>query len=113
MSLINNTAILSLSTTVGSGEDAARLARAVVERRLAACVQVEALQASHYRWEGAVCEEPEWRLTLKTLPACLPAVQAFMAEQHPYQLPQLLWQTLEASADYADWVRQEVSVPAV
>jgi periplasmic divalent cation tolerance protein len=100
--------ILSLTTTVASLEDARRLARALLEQRLAACVQLDAGVQSHYRWQGALCAEAEVRLTIKTLPALLPHVQAFMAEQHPYEVPQLLWQTMAASPAYADWVRGEV-----
>lgn len=100
--------ILSLSTTVGSTEDAHRLARALVERRLAACVQVDEGVRSHYRWQGALCADAEVRLTVKSLPALLPRLQAFMAAEHPYELPQLLWTTCAASPAYAEWVRSEV-----
>ena len=101
--------ILSLTTTVGSTDEALRLAQALIEHRLAACVQVEDGLRSHYRWQGQVRAEPETRLTLKSLPSQLPAIQAFFAEQHPYELPQLLWQLMKASPAYAGWVRQEVA----
>lgn len=100
--------ILSLTTTVGNADDARRLAQALIERRLAACVQVEPGVQSHYRWQGRTCAEAEVRLTVKTLRSQLPALQAFFAEHHPYELPQLLWQPMQASAAYAGWVRQEV-----
>jgi periplasmic divalent cation tolerance protein len=105
----NGTRVLSLTTTVGNRDDARRLARALLDCRLAACVQIDAEVESHYRWEGALCAEPELRLTVKSLPDRLEALQAWFASEHPYQLPQLLWQLDEASAAYADWVRQEVS----
>ena len=101
--------ILSLTTTVATREDARRLARALVEQRLAACVQLDEGVQSHYRWEGALCADPEVRLTVKTLPSLLPRLQAFFAEEHPYDVPQLLWQTMAASPAYADWVRGEVA----
>ena len=101
--------ILSLTTTVGSLEDADRLARALVEQRLAACVQVDEGVRSHYRWQGALCAEAEVRLTVKSLPALLPRLQAFMSEQHPYEVPQLLWQTMAASPAYGEWVAAEVA----
>lgn len=103
-----DTGILSLTTTVANAEDARRLAQSLVARRLAACVQVEEGLRSHYRWQGEVGAEPEVRLTVKSLPALLPQLQAFFAESHPYQLPQLLWQVMQAGPAYADWVRQEV-----
>ena len=100
--------ILSLTTTVASTQDAERLARALLDRRLAACVQLDAGVQSHYRWKGEVCADPEVRLTIKSLPARLAAIQAFMAEQHPYEVPQLLWQVMGASPAYAGWVREQV-----
>jgi periplasmic divalent cation tolerance protein len=101
--------ILSLATTVGNIEDANRLARALVAERLAACVQVDEGVRSHYRWQGKACEEPEVRLTVKSLPRLRGAIEAFLAEHHPYELPQLLWHVDEAAAAYADWVCREVS----
>lgn len=104
--------VLSVATTVGSEADAHRLAGLLLERRLAACVQVEPGLQSHYRWEGRACRDPEIRLVIKTLPACREALQAFMAEQHPYELPQFLATTLCASPGYAQWVRSEVQLPS-
>jgi periplasmic divalent cation tolerance protein len=57
-----------VNTTVGSEAEARRLAELLLQQRLAACVQIEALQ-SHYRWQGALMCEPEWRLSCKTCPA--------------------------------------------
>ena len=103
--------ILSVTTTVGSPADAQQLAQELVGRRLAACVQVEAGILSFYRWDGDLCEEGEVRLVIKTLPACEAALQAFLAEHHPYDVPQFLAATLRASEAYAHWVRTEVTVP--
>ena len=100
--------ILSLTTTVASLEDADRLARALLDGRLAACVQIDDGVRSHYRWKGQACADAEVRLTIKSLPARLAAIQDFMAEQHPYEVPQLLWQAMGASPAYADWVRRSV-----
>jgi len=107
MPLAPATRILSLVTTVGGEDDARRLASALLDQRLAACVQIERIE-SHYRWEGALCAEAEWRLTVKSTPDRLPALQAFLAGRHPYELPQVAWQVLEATPAYADWVRGEV-----
>lgn len=104
----NDTGILTVTTTVGSLDDARRLAREIVERRLAACVQLEPIAASFYRWEARLCEDPEVRLSIKTLPRLRDALQACLRELHPYELPQFLAETQQASAAYADWVRSEV-----
>lgn len=100
--------IASLTTTVPSEDEAQALARGLVEARLAACVQVEPGLQSHYRWQGQVQAAAEVRLTVKTLPQARAAVETFVARYHPYELPQLLWQTLEASPAYADWVHEQV-----
>lgn len=96
----------AVTTTVGTAEDAHRLAQAVLVQRLAACVQIEAI-TSHYRWEGALHEDGEWRLVCKTVPQAVDGLFALLQAQHPYTLPQLVVQPLQASAAYADWVRQE------
>ena len=103
-----NLDILAVTTTVGSVADAQALARAILERRLAACVQVEERLTSFYRWQGKDCEDAEVRLALKTLPACEPALQALFKEKHPYEVPQFLAVTMRASAAYAAWVHGEV-----
>ncbi len=101
--------ILSLVTTVASEEDARRLAAALLDRQLAACVQIDLPVESHYRWEGRVCVDVEVRLTVKSRPDRLDDLQAFFAAEHPYELPQLVWHLDKASAAYAAWVDGEVS----
>lgn len=96
-----------ITTTVGQATDASALASQVLAQRLAACVQVEALQ-SHYRWQGQTQVAPEWRLTLKTTAAAGPALLAWLKQHHPYELPQLCWSTWQASVAYAQWVHDNV-----
>ena len=98
--------VCAVTTTVATPEDARRLAQAVLQQRLAACVQVEPI-TSHYRWQGALHEEAEWRLVCKTVAGSVAGLLQLLQAQHPYELPQLLVQPLQASAAYADWVRQE------
>lgn len=103
--------ILSVTTTVGSRSEAKALARAILEQRLAACVQMEEGLRSFYRWQGREREDAEVRLTVKTLPECGEALRRLIEEQHPYQLPQFLAVCMHASPEYHAWVRTEVSVP--
>lgn len=103
--------ILAVTTTVATRADAQALARAILERRLAACVQLEEGLTSFYRWQGKACEDPEVQLTIKTLPACAEALRALFAEQHPYDLPQFLAASMTASPEYHGWVRAEVGIP--
>lgn len=104
--------ILVVTTTVASDATATALARSMVEQRLAACVQIDRELTSLYRWKGELCEDREARLVIKTAPAREAALRAFLAEHHPYELPQFVAMAVPASAEYAEWVRAEVSVPA-
>jgi periplasmic divalent cation tolerance protein len=103
--------ILSVTTTVSSVEDAKALAREILAQRLAACVQIEQGLVSLYRWQGQLCEEPEVRLVIKSLPGCEPALQALFAGHHPYEVPQFLATRMSASAGYAQWARAETAAP--
>jgi periplasmic divalent cation tolerance protein len=104
--------VLSVTTTVGSLAAAQGLAREIMARRLAACVQIEPGITSLYHWKGGRCEDAEVRVVIKTLPQCEASLQALFSQQHPYELPQFLAVTMKASQAYADWVRAEVVVPA-
>jgi periplasmic divalent cation tolerance protein len=105
--------ILVITTTVGSRPEAEALARAILERRLAACVQIEEGLTSFHRWEGRACEEAELRLTIKTLPECERALQALFEAEHPYDVPQFLTVRMRTSEAYHAWARGEVSLPSV
>ena len=76
---------------------------------LAFCRMAAAADSDQWSLHAA---DAEWRLTLKTTPACRGAVEAFLAAHHPYTLPQVLWQELQGGPAYAAWVRAEVSAPA-
>lgn len=97
-------ALLAVFTTVATREQADALARAAVEQRLAACVQVEPVHSS-YRWQGAVVSEPELRLMFKTSRGRYAALEALLRERHPYELPAVFaLPVAEASPAYAAWV---------
>lgn len=98
---------LLVVTTLGTRDDALALGRALVDLRLAACAQVEAIH-SVYRWQGAVHDEPEWRLLLKTRADHWPQVEAAIRARHPYELPAIhAIATVRAHAAYAAWVATE------
>lgn len=103
--------VLSISTTVGSLSAAQALARQLLAARLAACIQIDPEITSFYRWQGKLCEEPEMRLTIKTLPGCEAALAALFAEHHPYEVPQFLVARMNASPDYWQWMAGEVQLP--
>jgi periplasmic divalent cation tolerance protein len=74
-------------TTAGSEEEARKIAHALVERRLAACVNIVPQIASIYRWQGKVEEAREWLLIAKTTFAAFAQVRDAIAELHSYDVP--------------------------
>lgn len=106
--LIMQDAALSLVlTTVSTRQQAQTLARQMVAQRLAACVQLHAID-SVYRWQDAMQEESEWRLLLKTTAAQAPALMQALRAAHPYAQPALLHLPARAAPDFAAWVAAEV-----
>jgi periplasmic divalent cation tolerance protein len=97
-------------STVGSAEDADRLARALVERRLAACVNVVPGVVSHYRWKGELQRDEERLLVIKTRTERIEALREALRELHPYELPELVaFEISEGSPAYLKWLDEGVS----
>jgi periplasmic divalent cation tolerance protein len=92
-------------TTVPSAEVAAKLARTLVEEKLAACGNVLPAVRSIYRWKGKVEDENEVMLLLKTHVRQVARLQARILELHPYEVPEVLAVPVEAGFQgYLDWV---------
>jgi len=101
--------VVALST-VGSAEDAERLARALVERRLAACVNVVPGVVSHYRWKGELQRDEERLLVIKTRAERIGALREALRELHPYELPELVaFEISDGSPEYLKWLDEGVS----
>ncbi|MEO7335497.1 MAG: divalent-cation tolerance protein CutA [Caldimonas sp.] len=101
--------IIAVVTTVGSLDEARRIARAVVERGLAACAQITEIE-SLYPWNGALQNDREHRLTLKTTGERYAAVEVVIRQLHSYDLPAIHAERLDQIyAPYADWVRSNSS----
>jgi len=94
-------------TTIDAKADAAALARALVEERLVACAGILPGLTSVYRWEGDVEQSREQQLILKTSRARLGALEARLAELHPYEVPEFVVLDAEASRAYGAWVEAE------
>lgn len=96
-------------TTVPDATCAERIARALVEERLAACVTVLGAARSTYRWQGAVESAEELPLLVKTTAAAWPALRERLRALHPYDVPEMLcWRAADGWPAYLDWVRTEV-----
>jgi len=95
-------------TTTATREDAGRIARALVERRLAACVNLVAIE-SVYRWKEAVESAEEWLLVIKTTAAAYDHVHAAIKELHTYDLPECVLLPIESgSEEYLAWIGESV-----
>jgi|SRR5215203_940250 len=96
-------------TTAGSEEEAGVIAELLVERRLAACVQVVGPIVSRYRWQGAIEEAREWQCLAKTTAAAYEAVEAAIREVHSYDEPEIVATPIVAgSARYLAWIDESV-----
>ena len=95
---------LLVVTTVGRRDEADRLARALVERGLAACAQISAID-SFYAWDGAVQHEAEFRILFKVAASAYDDAERAIRELHSYELPAIHAIAIErAHEPYAAWV---------
>lgn len=100
-------------TTAPDLDTARRLGRDLVARRLAACVQLVPGALSIYSWEGRVQEESEVLLILKTAGECVPELETYLAEEHPYDTPECIALASERVAErYSAWLMDWVSSDA-
>jgi periplasmic divalent cation tolerance protein len=100
---------IQVVTTVERREDAQRIAAALVEGRLAACVQIVGPVASTYHWQGRIETAQEWQCSIKTRRDRYPEVEQAIRRLHPYQVPEILAMPVVAGgADYLAWVDEAV-----
>ncbi len=98
-----------VQTTLPSETEAHALARAIVQARLGACAQVQAIR-SFYVWQERTQDEAEWLLSVKTRRARYPQLEAWLRAHHPYDTPEIICLPITAgSADYLDWVDGKTS----
>ena len=95
--------------TVASAEDAERIAGALVERHLAACVNVVPGVTSFYRWKGKLNRDAEHLLVVKTPAARFEALREALVEMHPYDVPEVVELPIERGhAPYLEWIDESV-----
>lgn len=97
-------------TTAGSQEEARKIAHALVERKLAACVNIVPGIESVYRWQGKVESAAEWLLLIKTEGAMFERVRDAIQELHSYDLPEcIMLEIAGGSTAYLGWVKANIS----
>ena len=98
--------LFAVFTTVASLEAARRMARALVEHKLAACAQIGEIE-SFYSWQGEVANDREFRILFKSTEARYPALEAAIRELHDYELPAIHAQALErVEPAYGRWIEE-------
>ena len=99
---------IQVTTTTESLDDAQTIARALVDGRLAACVQIVGPVTSIYRWQGKINTAQEWQCCAKTRRELYNRVEETIRRLHPYEVPEILAVEVSAgSADYLAWLDNE------
>jgi periplasmic divalent cation tolerance protein len=99
---------LQISTAAGSREEAKRIASALVERRIAGCVQILGPTTSMYRWRGQVEQAAEWLCLIKTTRPRYADVEQTIRELHSYDCPEIIATPIETgSATYLEWLAEQ------
>ena len=100
---------IQVFTTTPAKEDAQKIARALVEKRLAACVQVLGPITSTYRWKGKIETSEEWLCLIKSRRELFDRLEAAICEIHPYEVPEILAVPVDqAGQSYLDWLLGEL-----
>jgi len=104
--------VLLVLTNCPDEDSAARIARALVENRLAACVNALPPVESTYRWQGAIEHATEVPLLIKCTRERYPAVEEALRQLHPYTVPEIVAVPVVAGfAPYLRWVDEETTPP--
>ena len=105
------TEYIQVFTTVDSREGADFIAKAVVEKRLAACVQITGTVTSTYQWEGEIETSDEWLLIMKTREDLYAELEKNLKAVHPYDVPEIIAVPVVAgNSSYLDWVAKETGL---
>ena len=109
---MSETGVHLVYSTTASEEEAADIARVVVEERLAACANIIPTIRSIYRWQNKVEDDHETLLFLKTQSDCVPALISRIQTLHTYELPDIIALPLERGYQpYLDWVIDNTGSP--
>jgi periplasmic divalent cation tolerance protein len=101
--------IVVLSTTA-SAEEAEKIARSLVEERLAACVNVLGGVRSFYRWKGNIEDATEWLLVIKSSRAHFDALRTALGKLHSYEVPEAIaLPIIDSAKDYLVWLEGELA----
>lgn len=100
---------IQVFTTTEKKEDAERIAKALIDAKLAACVQIMGPIESTYRWKGKIEKSAEWFCFIKSTKNLYPDLESAIKKQHPYEVPEIIAVPVSGgSADYLNWLKGQV-----
>jgi len=100
---------IQVVTTTDKKEDAEKIALSLVERKLAACVQIVGPITSIYRWKGNIETAEEWQCVIKSRKDLYEEIETAIKAIHPYEVPEIIAVPIVAgSGDYLEWLRGEL-----
>ena len=101
--------MLLVLTTISTGEEAENLAETIMDKRLAACVQILPPMTSVYVWEGKLQRDSEHLLLIKTLEEKFDDLERFILENHRYDIPEIVAVKAEAVSErYLKWMTDSI-----
>ena len=101
---------IQIITTTEKKEDAEEIAMTLVEKRLAACVQIAGPITSLYRWKGNIERAQEWQCWIKSKEVLYKEIEKTIKSVHPYEVPEIIAMPIVAgSSDYLGWLESEVT----
>ena len=107
MSEVDSDEVIEITTSLPDQVAAEKLAASLIENRLAACVQISSPVISFYRWKDEVQRDQEFSLKIKTALSVRDQAVAFLRANHPYELPEILFQVVRSTPEYREWVFKE------
>jgi len=101
---------IQIITTTESKEDAARIAKELVKKRLVACAQVIGPIQSTYWWKGEIESSEEWLCLMKSREDLYPNLEKAIKDIHPYEIPEILaFPVLTGHEPYMRWMDEEMT----
>ena len=100
---------IQVFTTTEKREGAEEIAKAIVEKRLAGCIQIVGPITSMYWWKGNVETAEEWLLFIKSKQELYEELEKAIKEIHPYEIPEIIAMPITAGdKDYLEWLKNEL-----
>ena len=101
---------IQLLSTTPSKEIAEKIATLILDKRLAACVQISGPITSLYHWKNKLTKDQEWELKIKTLDSLVTPLEKLITQNHPYDIPEIIGTELTfINKSYLEWLKKSVT----